>query len=87
MGACDGCGTPEDVRQANHIHVELDFIPVEERLPVANVYGIVRRRPKIVEVWYDHEDKVWRDFWRNVEVDVTHWAEIPTIEEQDDQAA
>ena len=67
--------------------VTLDFIPVEERLPVANVYGIVRRRPKIVEVWYDHEDKAWRDFWRNVEVDVTHWAEIPTIEEQDDQAA
>ena len=82
MGACDGCGTPEDVRQDNHIHVELDFVPVEERLPddIHNVYGLcaVWERPE--EVWYDDEVRLWRDFWRGKVVDITHWSEIPTIE-------
>ena len=85
MGACDGCGTPEDVRQDNHIHVELDFVPVTERLPddIHNVYGLcaVWERPE--EVWYDDEVRLWRDFWRGKVVDVTHWAEIPTIEERE----
>ena len=84
MGACDGCGTPEDVRQDNHIHVELDFVPVTERLPVEE-----REYQVLVSGWagsycmfYDTECDDWSDS-EDGGYNVTRWAEIPTIEERE----
>ena len=76
MGACDGCGTPEDVRKDNHIHVELDFVPVAERLPVEpGLYPTLS-----YGCW--HRDVRWSgERWETV-LPVTHWSEIPTIEER-----
>ena len=101
MGACDGCGTPEDVRQDNHIHVHLDFVPVTERLPeiswnkgVAALLCfpggtvIIEARGNIMYCgaaagWvYDGDpDDSIRHQWGD-DVELTHWSEIPTIEER-----
>lgn len=67
-----------------HIRVELDFIPVEERLPGSTQspvlfiqHGIMRHG------WYSpYRDEQVR-FVRDGDVipSVTHWAEIPRLEE------
>jgi len=89
MGACDGCGTPEDVRQDNHIHVELDFVPVEERLPecelpVAGLISILGRRASLPEEVVYAKGLWWkgRSGLGGI-ARVTHWSEIPTIEERE----
>ena len=63
----------------NHIKVELDFIPVEERLPTEGetVMVIERRNPSE----YTYGRKLYYGWISiaGITIDVTHWAEIPKL--------
>jgi len=91
MGACDGCGTPESVRQDNHIHVELDFVPVWQSTPLDEcpMTGDRIRRFVVMLSVSPYWSMAIKDkgifytlFGERLE-GVTHWAEIPTIEERE----
>ena len=61
----------------NHIHVELDFIPVEERLPDEDgEYQVIVRGWEGTHVmFYDTDVGTWSDS-EDSGYDVTHWSEI-----------
>ena len=63
----------------NHIKVELDFIPVEERLPDGDepteVWGLISGKGKPFNV--EREEGGW--FCGSRQVIITHWAEIPEL--------
>lgn len=70
-----------------HIRVELDFIPVEERFPGVGEEVYLKRRECIcIGCWYTDETEGFASWVTNegecLEFDhVTHWAEIPRLEE------
>ena len=63
----------------NHIKVELDFIPVEERLPELEKPVYILMSGRIEQGWLE-ENGLWIDDWGAWERNsVTHWAEIPKL--------
>ena len=64
-----------------HIKVELDFIPVEERLPEAGYIAFTIRGAIPITAGYVTTDGVWmHGHFANCSIGtVTHWAEIPKI--------
>ena len=66
---------------AEHIKIELDFIPVEERLPEGNMLFILLSEDARWSVgYYYRTEKEWREWTgTSIPVRVTHWAEIPEM--------
>ena len=75
-------------REDGHIIVELDFVPVEERLPASGWAVKVLREGcrRAVPGYYDAIEATW--YWWDEDEDgrrkpiierVTHWAEIPEV--------
>ena len=73
---------------SEHIKVELDFIPIEERLPVEGVdcyglYAVIRRWGGIDILWFHNagdDGNTWEEqITGSVVCNVTHWAEIPKV--------
>ena len=63
---------------SEHIKVELDFIPVEERLPDEGLNVAVINGWMLMTAY--QEDEVWWDVTGPCVLEaVTHWAEIPEI--------
>lgn len=88
------CHRPTVTPMSEHIKVELDFIPVEERLPTeeqaetlllilvggedfetAFYMRYARQRIPFPADWMNREEEA-------AMLNVTHWAEIPKIEEK-----
>ena len=67
---------------SKHIKVELDFIPVEERLPGDELRDVqcVCYSPVMLDIPY----RIMAGQFVRVATDVTHWAEIPAIKEAPD---
>jgi len=73
----------------DHIKVEIDFIPVDERLPGIGflVYALFHHEmvPLSFPVMVTREKRGWVDFMpgpdghRMMYPNATHWAEIPAI--------
>jgi len=71
-----------------HIKVELDFIPVEERLPVEEVdtsglYAVLRGSGDLDILWFHNcgdDGSCWETqvFEETID-DITHWSEIPQV--------
>ena len=72
-------GEDQFLGESEHIKVELDFIPVEERLPNDDMYDA-----RVLCISPTHADPTMRirvmaaQFVR-ISIDVTHWAEIPEV--------
>jgi len=68
---------------SEHIKVELDFIPVEERLPrFCDIRCLLRcQNGSVASGWLD-EEGTWQYLAGEPAqyCDITHWAEIPVIE-------
>ena len=70
----------------SHIKVELDFIPVEERLPKDDqgVFGFMdgyRTPQKLFFSLLEEEHWSWFSTGNPISSTVTYWAEIPKIGE------
>lgn len=69
----------------DHIKIELDFIPVEERLPEGRVHVLcLTPTGKVCECFYIESLRGVAGFSvRGIgnTFDVTHWAEVPEIGE------
>ena len=89
MGASDGGGRAVTRKPDNHIHVELDFIPVSERLPETTgwryviVDGIDMPSKALWEQCDLPERSGWSEWKRGqrhaLNWKITYWSEIPTV--------
>ena len=74
----------------NHIRVELDFIPVSERLPEYGKEVYLRKFAQghsVIRIGYFDADELEESAWwmsdqgEYLEIaEFTHWAEIPTVD-------
>lgn len=63
---------------AEHIKYEIDFIPVEERLPTQEDYGVTMHvltdEGRFTLAYYDATIVGWLDPYLSIAVNVSHWA-------------
>ena len=67
----------------NHIHADLDFVPAEEQKPQKARTVMMIYRGRMMEGYWVHANQWHSNLDDRFIYNVTHWSEIPTIEERE----